>query len=179
MNALLESEIIEGRKYVMSPTNFFHYVACDNLSGVIKKFLGKDYRLVQDVCILPESNTRIYPDIAIFRKPLDITENGSIKGVPVFVAEILSPSTRHKDTGIKLAMYEKYGVKEYWIADPYGKYIEVYKPDGGKFKKVGLYQKFHEEDWSSMTGEEKEEHPQTIKIDFLGAEVNVNEIFEE
>jgi len=34
------------------------------------------------------------------------------------VIEVLSPSTAHRDKGDKKALYEKHGVKEYWIISP-------------------------------------------------------------
>jgi Uma2 family endonuclease len=43
------------------------------------------------------------------------------------IVEILSPSTAKKDFNEKYLLYEKYGVKEYWIADPANKVIHLYK----------------------------------------------------
>ena len=178
MPEYIESEVIEGVKYNMSPTNFFHYLASNNLSDRIKSHLDEEYQLVQDVCILLDAHAKIFPDIAIFKTPLDITKNGSLKGTPVFVAEILSPSTRNKDTGVKLELYEKYGVREYWIVDPDGKYIEVYKlRDSGIFQRDGLYQFFFDEDWNEMPESEREKHPQIIKMDFLQAELKIKDVF--
>ncbi len=46
--------------------------------------------------------------------------------IPEIVFEILSPSTRHRDLGIKLVKYEQMGVKEYWIIDPKTKSITIH-----------------------------------------------------
>ena len=43
------------------------------------------------------------------------------------IVEILSPSTAEKDFNEKYLLYERYGVKEYWIADPANKGIHLYK----------------------------------------------------
>ncbi len=40
--------------------------------------------------------------------------------------EILSPSTSKKDLNEKFQLYEKSGVKEYWVVDPGNKYIKVF-----------------------------------------------------
>lgn len=62
---------------------------------------------------------RIGPDVAWWtaaRRP-SITP-GAIDRVPDFVVEILSPSTRENDLGVKRDIYEQVGVVEYWRVDP-------------------------------------------------------------
>ena len=54
-----------------------------------------------------------------------ITEK-NIHGAPDLVVEILSPSTAKKDCTVKLELYRKYGVKEYWIVDPENDEITAY-----------------------------------------------------
>jgi hypothetical protein len=41
--------------------------------------------------------------------------------------EILSPSTGYYDVKYKKSVYEKFGVKEYWIVDPKDKTVEIYQ----------------------------------------------------
>ncbi|GGJ04830.1 hypothetical protein GCM10010885_12500 [Alicyclobacillus cellulosilyticus] len=60
-----------------------------------------------------------------------------IIGVPVLVVEVLSPSTATVDTIRKLHLYERVGVKEYWIADPDLKVLFVYQHDGQRLRFVG------------------------------------------
>ena len=42
----------------------------------------------------------------------------NIQGAPDLVVEILSPSTRRRDEGVKLALYDRGGVSEYWVIAP-------------------------------------------------------------
>jgi len=49
------------------------------------------------------------------------------------VVEILSPSTGYYDLKKKARTYAKHGVREYWIADPEDKSIEVYRGQEEKF----------------------------------------------
>ena len=46
-----------------------------------------------------------------------LTERG-VEGAPDLVVEVTSPSTVHRDRGLKLDRYRRYGVREYWIVDP-------------------------------------------------------------
>lgn len=55
-----------------------------------------------------------------------ITGKG-IEGVPDLVVEIISPSNIFMDRNIKKKIYQKLGVKEYWIVDPGNQTLEIYK----------------------------------------------------
>ena len=68
----------------------------------------------------------IMPDITVVcdRKKLDI--NGC-RGAPDLIVEILSPSTGKKDMKEKRQLYQRSGVKEYWVADPVHNTIQVFK----------------------------------------------------
>ncbi len=69
-----------------------------------------------------------------------LEENGRYwHGAPDLVIEILSPSTASDDRGIKYETYEKYGVREYWLVDPDAKFVEVYRHEGGKFERQGVF----------------------------------------
>ncbi|OQA71638.1 MAG: hypothetical protein BWY32_03857 [bacterium ADurb.Bin243] len=57
-----------------------------------------------------------------------IKENGCV-GAPDLIVEILSPATASKDIKIKFELYERHGVREYWIVHPSEKYLMVYKLD--------------------------------------------------
>ena len=47
------------------------------------------------------------------------------KGAPDLVIEIFSPSTRRHDRLVKLGLYQRAGVREYWIVDPDNGSVQV------------------------------------------------------
>lgn len=49
-------------------------------------------------------------------------------------AEILSLSSRRHDGLVKLDLYQRAGVQEYWIADPDNKSVQVFTLDGNILK---------------------------------------------
>ena len=48
-------------------------------------------------------------------------------GAPDLVVEILSPSTAHRDRGIKLDLYARHRVRQYWIVDPVEDVVDVWR----------------------------------------------------
>ncbi len=74
-------------------------------------------------------------DISVVCDKSKIDEHGC-KGAPDFIAEILSPSTRRYDRLVKLNLYQKAGVREYWIVDPDTQSVQVFLQDGNGFLRI-------------------------------------------
>ncbi len=95
---------------------------------------------------LPEGNekneniqTVVQPDIAVVCDKKKLDDRGCI-GAPDLVVEIVSPSTASKDLKEKLHLYEKHGVREYWIIHPEEKTVMVFKQGKKKeYKKPEVY----------------------------------------
>ncbi|MDR0927631.1 MAG: Uma2 family endonuclease [Ignavibacteria bacterium] len=68
--------------------------------------------------------TVVQPDICIICDPSKIDRRGCI-GAPDFIAEIISPSSVSYDTRVKYELYQRHGVKEYWMVYPEGNTVEV------------------------------------------------------
>lgn len=67
------------------------------------------------------------PDlIYISRENKNIITHRAIEGVPDLVVEIISPSNTFSDRYTKKKVYQKIGVKEYWIVDPANRTLEIY-----------------------------------------------------
>lgn len=98
----------------------------------LKQKLGKVYDAPVDVYL--EDEETYQPDIIfISNNRLGIIKKEKIEGAPDLIIEILSPSTAYYDLVHKKEVYAKHRVKEYWIVDPMGKWIELYKNVNGAF----------------------------------------------
>ena len=128
-------EIINGVPYNMSPgPRRIHQKISGVLFNKIYNFLDKHDCEVYDAPFdvrLPDFDeadddvlTVVQPDIVVVcdEKKLD---DAGCRGAPDFIIEILSPSTASKDQIEKVALYEKHGVKEYWIVHPTDKILTV------------------------------------------------------
>jgi Uma2 family endonuclease len=62
-----------------------------------------------------------------------------LSGAPDLIAEVLSPSTAHIDRREKFRLYEKYGVREYWMVDPRDQLVEVWQHQDGRFVLLDAY----------------------------------------
>jgi Uma2 family endonuclease len=73
----------------------------------------------------------VQPDVVVYCDRSKLTRAGA-RGAPDLVLEVLSPSTSKKDQREKFDLYERTGVREYWVADPAGKWFCVYRrgPEG-------------------------------------------------
>lgn len=65
-----------------------------------------------------------------------ILSDSHVTGSPDLVVEILSPSTRARDEGAKLRLYDRSDVAEYWVVDPASDAIRVYRRSKGRLSIV-------------------------------------------
>ncbi len=117
--------------------------------------LGEVFTSPLDV-YLDETSNAVQPDIIVVLKDNFniINENGHIHGTPDLLVEILSPGNKEYDLIKKKDLYERFGVKEYWIVDPETKLALVYKLVGETYQGIG-------DDIGSITS-----HLIQTKIDF-------------
>ncbi|MCW5911426.1 MAG: Uma2 family endonuclease [Cyclobacteriaceae bacterium] len=118
------AEVIDNTLY-MSPTPVTsHQRIVRKLSTEIDNFLtsenlGELFFAPFDVFLDEESNA-VQPDILVVlnenRQIID--EASTIHGVPDLIIEVLSPGNKKHDLVTKKELYEKFGVKEYWVVDP-------------------------------------------------------------
>lgn len=60
-------------------------------------------------------------------------------GAPDVVVEVLAQASAKMDRGIKFDLYEKHGVREYWLVDMAEQYAEIYRLESGQFIRQGLF----------------------------------------
>jgi len=83
--------------------------------------------------------TVVQPDIIVVCDLSKLDDRGC-KGAPELIIEILSPSTAAKDLKIKRDLYERHGVKEYWLVHPTDKTVMIYSMLGdNQYGKADVY----------------------------------------
>ncbi|MBQ7453940.1 MAG: Uma2 family endonuclease [Selenomonadaceae bacterium] len=71
-------------------------------------------------------------------------------GVPDMVADIFSRSKLKRDLTVKKDVYERNGVKEYWMIDPWRESVEVYLLRDGKYFLDEIYHNYSEDELSEF-----------------------------
>lgn len=121
-------EVIDGELYVAPPSVREHQDASGELFGTIWSYLrdnpiGRIYHAPFGVILTGVNG--VQPDLVyVSNERRAVLTHQGISGAPDLVVEILSPSTRTRDRGIKLRAYEAAGVIYYWIADPRARTLE-------------------------------------------------------
>ena len=83
---------------------------------------------------LPENvDAMVEPDITVVCDLSKLDDIGC-RGAPDWAVEILSPWTRRHDRFTKFNLYQKAGVREYWIVDPDNKCVQVFVLTDGNYK---------------------------------------------
>jgi len=119
-------ELIDGVVYEMSPApRVAHQELALELAHKLMNFLEDKpcIPFMAPIDVYPlgegdeEARDAVQPDVIVVCDESKIHEDG-VYGAPDFIAEILSPSTAHKDLGEKRDLYERAGVREYWLLNP-------------------------------------------------------------
>ena len=137
-------EIINGEAVMMAPPSRTHQEVSGALFAQLYTFLeGKKcrvysapfaVRLFEKDGDTPEDvDTMVEPDISVVCDSSKLDDAGC-KGAPDLVMEILSPSTMRHDRFTKFNLYQRAGVREYWIVDPSSNSVQVFVLEDGNYK---------------------------------------------
>ncbi|QID32516.1 Uma2 family endonuclease [Pampinifervens florentissimum] len=158
-------QLVEG-ELIMSPApGFEHFGSSFNLvlrlaDAVYRAGRGRVIYAPVDL-YLDEENV-YQPDIMVILRgsKAKITRKG-VYGPPDVVVEILSPSTAYYDLTQKKDVYERSGVREYWLVDPLRRTFEVYLNTEEGFKLIS-----------------KAKGKGVVRSEVLSLELELEEVFE-
>jgi Uma2 family endonuclease len=143
-------ELIDGNAYTMSPTpDLAHQdVAGEIYLQAANILTGKPCRaFIAPVDVrLPKHNeadesidTVVQPDVLVVCDSSKLDRRG-VRGAPDWIVEVLSTSTAGHDQIKKRNLYERHGVKEYWLIHPMDRVLTVYRLTDDQYGKPELYE---------------------------------------
>ena len=135
-------ELIDGVHYVTASPGLGHQELLGRLHLAIGNFLvgrrhlGRVFLSPADVVL--SYHDVVVPDLLfVAGDQQNVLTEANVQGPPALVVEILSPSTRRRDEGIKRKLFEEKGIREYWIVDPKGLRVTVFRrSDNGQFPRL-------------------------------------------
>ncbi len=126
-------EIIDGEHYVTPSPNVRHQRLVGRLLYEIELYLranpsaGEVFPAPLDV-VLSHFDV-VEPDLLfVAGDQTDIVTEKNVQGPPALVIEVLSKSTRKRDAQTKRRLFERSGVREYWLVDPELDAVQVFRP---------------------------------------------------
>ena len=144
-------ELINGVPYAMSPApGTRHQLLSQRLERQIDNYLANkpccmfhapfDVRLSEQQGVADNYiDTVVQPDILVVCDKTKLDERG-LNGAPDLIIEILSPSTADHDIKTKFALYQRHGVKEYWIIHPNDQTVLVFRlGEDGVYGRAAMY----------------------------------------
>jgi Uma2 family endonuclease len=136
-------EILDG-KHVVSPAPILHHQAVSGriqfqLWGqIVERGLGEVFNAPFGVELA--LHDVVQPDLAVvLEENRGILARTKVKGTPDLVIEILSPSTRRRDRGLKKERYRRAGVPEYWVIDGVQQVVEQFVLEGEEYRLLGSH----------------------------------------
>jgi Uma2 family endonuclease len=124
-------ELIDGEHFVTGAPWRKHQGISMTLTFEIGHYVGEHsagwlYHAPLDVVL---SNVDVVvPDLVfVSRERAEILTDRNIAGAPDLVIEVLSETTRRRDEVIKRKLYERFGVREYWVIDAELEQVKVYR----------------------------------------------------
>lgn len=127
----VRAELIDGVIYDMTAPTTIHQIIGGYIhSKLLQYVLEKDGKCLPmisplDVQLDCDNRTMVQPDVVIVCDRDKIIDR-CVYGAPDFIIEVISKSTKKKDSVIKLNKYLNAGVREYWMIDPARKTVIVY-----------------------------------------------------
>ena len=127
----VRTELIDGVIYDMASPIPAHQIIVGEVYVMLRECIARSGRecyafiAPSDVWINNDNKTVLQPDVYVICDFAMVDEK-AVKGAPMLVIEVLSPSTQSRDILLKAYKYYKAGVKEYWLIDPEKRTVRVY-----------------------------------------------------
>ena len=130
-------ELIDGEHYVTPSPATVHQRLVGRLYLALGNWLqdhpiGEVFLAPFDVVL--SRHDVVEPDLlVVLSDQSDIVTPAHVRGAPALVIEVLSPGTRRRDLGLKRLLYDRVGVREYWLVDPDDRTVTICRRsiDGG------------------------------------------------
>jgi Uma2 family endonuclease len=135
----LRHEIIDGEHYVTASPVTRHQLLVGRLHFEIELHLrahpGSGQVFLAPFDVVLSHWDVVEPDLLLIGPDQpDILTAKNVQGPPALVIEVMSPSTLSRDERLKRDLFNRVGVREYWLVNPDASIVTIHRrDDGGHF----------------------------------------------
>lgn len=137
----LPNELINGEHIQMPSPVPNHQFTVLAVAKLIESAMAGGQLFISPLDVYLDEFNVLQPDvlwISAQNMPTLLANRKFISGAPDLVVEVLSPGSVLRDRRDKFQIYERYGVREYWIVDPEPKLIEIWQGIDGRFNRIDV-----------------------------------------
>jgi Uma2 family endonuclease len=133
-------ELISGKMMVRPTPMLNHQRVALKVLFLLDRLIPDGEVLQSPIGLYLDEENVIQPEISwIAANSRCVIGERWLEGAPDLVVEVLSAGWKLHDRKTKFNLYQKYGVREYWMIDPEEEYVEVYRHENGSFVRQGVY----------------------------------------
>lgn len=134
-------ELIDGELYVSTQPSWGHQYTTNGFAGELRSWdrqVGLGVTVPAPGVLFAEDDA-VAPDVVWVRRDRlarILGADGKLHAAPDLIVEVLSPGRRNRerDLEIKLDLYSRRGVEEYWIADWMDRSVQVYRREDARLR---------------------------------------------
>ncbi len=138
-------ELLDGEVSVSPSPKFWHQFVSGRIAAALFRYLAEHpigLLLLAPLDVIFGELDVLEPDLILVLNEHRSILQDWVRGAPDLVIEVLSPTSAANDRGPKLKAYARFGVPEYWIADPDAKAIEVYQLGRQEYQLAQIFGEF-------------------------------------
>jgi Uma2 family endonuclease len=131
-------ELIDGELYVSKQPHYNHQVVCGRIWEVLQVWSRQTQAGAANLApgVIFAEDEDVAPDVvwnSRTRLALTLQADGKLHTAPDLAVEVLSPGTANeqRDRALKLKLYSRRGVQEYWIVNWQQRSLELYRRQDG------------------------------------------------
>jgi Uma2 family endonuclease len=136
-------ELVDGELFVVGQPHWAHQYVSAALAAALEAWNGQTPRGIANIA----PGVIFSPEDAVAPHVVWISREGAARGLrsdgklyvaPELIAEVLSPGSTNerRDREVKLKLYAREGVEEYWLVDWRARTVEVYRRAGDRLHLV-------------------------------------------
>jgi Uma2 family endonuclease len=144
-------QLLDGEIVVSPPPIPRHQLVVGNTYMVLRGLIPNGKVFMAPIALYFDEDDVPEPDVLwVAAGSRCVVAEKRLEGPPELIVEVLGDSTARYDKTVKFLLYEKYGVGEYWIADPETELIEVWRLEGGEYVRQGCSRRgsFRQRRWA-------------------------------